>query len=165
MPKVTTREGFIKAWFSYEPYVMLDGFKSEASRMVVEMDEWMKTQEEYDPDMMFEIYEESGYFELVKRAKKYRKRIYNRNAALKKLKIDIGVAETRYNLTHDAEYVKLIADLKEQESEFQDEQMKYVWRIAKIYGHLLTVGQVSFLSRSPELEEEIDEYNYEKDLS
>lgn len=146
MPKVIDRQGFVKGWFSYDPEAILNGFKSEASRMVVEMEEWMKTQEEYDPDMMFETFEEQGYFNLVKRAKKYRKRIYNRNAELKKVGIEAEVAKTRYVLSQDEKYLAERNVALDRQAELQDEQVALAWRVVKIYGTLLSDPYVTMAS-------------------
>lgn len=162
MPKVITEDSFHTSWASFNPDDMFAGLKDEASRMVKVMDEWRITFEKYGDQDQWKFYVDAGYIDLIKKAKKYRKRIYNRNADLKTLSIELDNATYQYEMTYEEKYVDQGTELRVKISELQEEQVVNCWRIAKIYGHLLTKCGLNFGMVDMAGEEDpFSEYDYD----
>lgn len=133
---------FLKAWFNGTIEEMVDAFKREGSRMYGEMERWMKDQEKYDAAGMLWHYEEE-IFPVIRKARKYRGHIYERNKLIEKLKFEIIQAQ------HAGDEAK-VEELKDEWGDLEAEQFAYFVKIKKIY---------IFVSRSVVLDMTEDDFN------
>jgi hypothetical protein len=111
---------FIEALETMNWTLVLEGAKKEASRQVVEMTKWLDLQEEHNPEGIAAL----GLLpEGIRKAGKYRTKIYNRNKDLKAI-------DKRLEAETDP---VVRGELQNKRGEYEAEQFMTVGRIFKIY--------------------------------
>lgn len=141
-------EKFIAALTLRNWNVVHEAMKKEASRQVVEMVTWLKRMEEHDPEGLETLSEGVGVdlAGAVKKAEKYRFKIYNRNKDIKSIIVKAESASP-----------EKIAELAALKSEYESEQFMVFGKILKIYCILSTVTTLT-------LPEEDDDPYAEREL-
>lgn len=123
MPKVIHATDFTEAFLSRNADRFHEAFKAEATRMSTEMNKWMELQLKHDPDYASDSYEEDGVYDAIRKAKKYRQRIYNLNAKIQATLPKLSAAESGEDFR----------GYQEELNKMTDAQIAYFWRIYKIY--------------------------------
>lgn len=130
-----------------------EALKAEASRQVNEMVKWMEWQIQYDPEEMKEIHLEAGVFDLVKKSRNYRSKIYNRNKAIAEARFEV----IRAQVNGDA---KEVAAIQERMAAYEDDQWAAARRILKIYLYVKGKANGSLTVSDPES----IEYEYDPEV-
>lgn len=151
--KITGPGVFVKAWLKGTEEGLLEAFRKEAAREVGEMERWMKDQIENDPINMLDHFAEE-VFPMVRKAVKYRSRIYNRNRSIELAKF--GIMEA--NATGDAGKIE---DAVEAVLKLEDEQVALAWRIKKIN---IKVKRLVRLQIAKDEVDPFEEYEYEAEM-
>lgn len=119
---------------SFKLDAILKATKQEASRQVQEMEKWKNYHQKYDPYGMADMPEMQAIFEKIDQARKYRTRIYNRN---REINNDVApkfrVAQEAYEKSQSPEDAAKVKELQDRSRDLTDEQIKWSWRIMKIY--------------------------------
>lgn len=121
---------FIEALETMNWNLVLDGAKKEASRQVVEMTKWLELQEKHNPEGLDTM---GKLPDAIRKAAKYRTKIYNRNKDLKAIDKKL---ETE---TDPA----VVGELQDKRGEYEAEQFMTVGRIFKIY--MIVTANVSLV--------------------
>lgn len=129
---------YIEALETLNWTVILDGAKKEASRQVVEMTKWLDHQEEHNPEGL----EALGVLpEAIRKAGKYRMKIYNRNKDLKAIDKKLESEEDPV----------VLGELQNKRGEYEAEQYMVTGRILKIY--TIVIANVSLTLYEDEQED------------
>jgi hypothetical protein len=129
---------YIEALETLNWTVILDGAKKEASRQVVEMTKWLDHQEEHNPEGL----EALGVLpEAIRKAGKYRMKIYNRNKDLKAIDKKLE--------TEEDPVVRV--ELQNKRGEYEAEQYMVTGRVLKIY--TIVIANVSLTLYEDEQED------------
>jgi hypothetical protein len=128
---------FVDALWSLNAKEIHTAARKEASRQVGEMVKWRDLHLKFDPDDVLWVYQD--LFPLVKKAERYRSRIYNRTREIEELQYQIKVAQANQDQGKIELFNSKWADL-------EMEQYGYCWKIMKIYcvvreKVILTVGE------------------------
>lgn len=144
---------FIEALETENWDLIYEGAKKEASRQVGEMTKWMKVKETFDPDGLAVL----GLAEPIKKAEKYRYRIYNRNKDVKALTEKITRWNNQYMAGEEIDRDKLVEAVQEK-ADIEMEQITLAMRVLKIYCHVTSQTVLTFT------EDAVEEMYLEKDL-
>ena len=141
-PKNGGPEKFVQAWLNGLPQDLPAAYLREASRELTEMENWMKDQIKYDPQGISWAFEDTA-FPLVKKAVRYRYKIYNLSRKIKEIEEKIQViCGTKYGANpQDPAFVAdpEVLKLRDEWADLEHDQMGYVWRIKKIHSAVKTV--------------------------
>lgn len=111
---------YIEALETLNWTVILEGAKKEASRQVVEMTKWLDHQEEHNPEGLAAL----GVLpEAIRRAGRYRTKIYNRNKDLKAIDKKLETEEDPVER----------GKLQDKRGDHEAEQYMVAGRVLKIY--------------------------------
>lgn len=131
-------EKYIEALGTLNWTVILDGAKKEASRQVVEMTKWLEHQEEHNPEGLAAL----GVLpEAIRKAGKYRMKIYNRNKDLKAIDKKL----------EDESDPVVRGELQNKRGEYEAEQYMVTGRVLKIYS--IVIANVSLTLHEDEQED------------
>jgi hypothetical protein len=138
---ITKVDAYLDARRTRDWELIYKATKTEASRMVTELQKWENRQKATDYEWMVETYTDAGVFEAIHKASTYVWRIRNRN---RNWSTEVGAR----NLA-EALYMKAVqegqpqdvldgfkqqhADAKERLDEIEDEQFALARRVTKIY--------------------------------
>lgn len=160
-PRNIGPEKYLAAWLTADGVELYEACLKEASRQITEMKNWMDEQVTYDPQGMLWEYEES-IIPLIKKAIKYRYKIYNVAKKRKELeeKSLLLVAQKYSGNGQDPRLRsdKVYLALNEEFLDLEQEQMGYVWRIKKIHA---TVRKLVRLDLAPGEVDPFAEYEYD----
>lgn len=124
---------YMETWKTLDYSAIHAATKAEASRQVNEMVKWMEWQIQYDPEQMKEIHLEAGIFDIIRKARNYRSKIYNRNRTIAQLEFDVIRADV-------AGEAKAAAEAREKLAVCEDDQWSAARRILKVYCHVKFVA-------------------------